>query len=322
MKGPSRRNGGPVVFMVFYELIKKFLVHEKLRLNLLTVKGLEMDLRHLCLYLRNPEFETITDDDILGYLQGMVDLGYTANGVYKKAITYRQFWRWSNRKGIRTFNWELIPYRKAPPRIPNPATEEDYRKIMAILDKQIKRQASGMAIFAHIRDRAVISLLWDTGARVGEICDLELDQLQSKKAVIRTEKSRGQRPFREIFWTKKTEDYLTFYLSVRKTLIANGAPCVDEKALFLSNNVNAGVLQKVSNHTIATNMRVYSKKAKIRTFNPHRARHHMAHDIIHKGGSNTDVMNILGHSKLESSRFYTQMYDKELEKRYRRFKGK
>jgi site-specific recombinase XerD len=48
----------------------------------------------------------------------------------------------------------------------------------------------------------------------------------------------------------------------------------------------------------------------------------MGHDIITQGGSAADVMNILGHATLASSSIYTMMTGKELENRYRTFKGK
>jgi site-specific recombinase XerD len=48
----------------------------------------------------------------------------------------------------------------------------------------------------------------------------------------------------------------------------------------------------------------------------------MGHDIIRKGGSSADVMNILGHASIQSSAIYTMMNDRELETRYRKFKGR
>ncbi len=69
-------------------------------------------------------------------------------------------------------------------------------------------------------------------------------------------------------------------------------------------------------------LRRYSNRAGIPYLNAHSFRHHMGHDIIQKGGSAADVMNILGHATLSSSSIYTMMNDKELEARYRLFKQK
>jgi site-specific recombinase XerD len=53
--------------------------------------------------------------------------------------------------------------------------------------------------------------------------------------------------------------------------------------------------------------------------NAHSFRHRVGHHIIKSGGSSADVMNILGHSSVQSTTIYTMMSDLELEKRYRYF---
>ena len=55
--------------------------------------------------------------------------------------------------------------------------------------------------------------------------------------------------------------------------------------------------------------------------NAHSFRHHRGHHIIKSGGSTSDVMNILGHSSVQSTTIYTMMRGKELEERARLFLG-
>ena len=66
-------------------------------------------------------------------------------------------------------------------------------------------------------------------------------------------------------------------------------------------------------------LRKYSGRAKIPYVNAHSFRHRVGHHIIKSGGSSADVMNILGHSSVQSTAIYTMMSDVELEKRYRYF---
>jgi len=42
---------------------------------------------------------------------------------------------------------------------------------------------------------------------------------------------------------------------------------------------------------------------------------------LNRAAARADVMNILGHSSLESSSVYTLMMNKELEERYRKFQS-
>lgn len=173
----------------------------------------------------------------------------------------------------------------------------------------------------HIRNLAIINLLWDTGARNGEILSLDVGDLQldRMRAIIRTEKSKGRRPIREIFWTADTHGNILRWLKKRDHL-KDIMQFKDSDALFPSvNNQKAG--QRLTVKGVGEMLRRYSNRAKIPYMNAHSFRHHMGHDIIKKGGSTADVMNILGHASVQSSTVYTMMTDVELEKRYRVFKG-
>lgn len=54
-------------------------------------------------------------------------------------------------------------------------------------------------------------------------------------------------------------------------------------------------------------------------FNAHSARHYGGRKIIKDGGASADVTNILGHSNLESSQFYTMMWGNDLRERWTHF---
>jgi site-specific recombinase XerD len=95
----------------------------------------------------------------------------------------------------------------------------------------------------------------------------------------------------------------------------------DSAALFISicsgQHETAG--KRFSIKGVGEMLRRYSNRAKLPYLNAHSFRHHMGHHIIKSGGSSADVMNILGHSSVQSSTIYTMMTDVELEKRYRFF---
>jgi site-specific recombinase XerD len=72
---------------------------------------------------------------------------------------------------------------------------------------------------------------------------------------------------------------------------------------------------------VAEMLRTNSNRAGIPTMNAHSMRHYMGRDIVNKGGSNSDVSNILGHSSLESSMIYTMMTGPDLQRRYDSFRN-
>lgn len=301
--------------MQFKEAIEKFTNWRQFKVKKQTVRGYDRELRNFCLFLRNPEIEQITINDVMIYLNGMVELGWDRNSFVGKCMALRKFFEFYRLQGFRVIDENLIPIPHKEFKIPRVASEENYKKLLTAIPKEAKDPR-------HARNLAIVNLLWDTGARNGEIIaldveDLELDRM---RAVIKTEKSKGRRPIREIFWTRSTNENLKCWLGRREKL-RKIMTFSDPVALFVSiTGWKSG--QRLNIRGVGEMLRRYSNRAKIPHMNAHSFRHHMGHDIIKQGGSSADVMNILGHASVQSTTIYTMMTDRELERRYRVFKGK
>lgn len=307
--------GRLVVPVSMKEAINEFSNWRQFKVKGNTVKGYDRELRNFCLFLRNPEVIRITINDVMDYLNGIIELGWDPNSLLPRCMALRKFFEFMRLRGITNLNEELIPIPRKQYKIPRVADEENFKKLIASIPANSKDPR-------HIRNRAIVSLLWDTGARNGELMALDVKDidLENKKALIRTEKNRGSRPFREIFWTEETNEIIKTWLAKREAL---GRKMVfkDSAALFLCVTSSlAG--QRLSIKGVGELLRRYSNRAGIPYMNAHSFRHHMGHDIIHQGGSTADVMNILGHATVASSSIYTMMTSRELETRYRAFKGK
>lgn len=272
--------------------------------------GYSFELRLFCLYLRDPDVEQITVGDVVAYFSEMKALGWKQNGFTHKCAYLRSFFRFLRLKGHHVIDENLIPVPKRELQPPRVATREEYEKLLAVIPTGPDPRLS--------RNRAVINMLWDTGARIGEVLSLDLEDMDytRMRAVIRTEKSRGRRPFRELFWTPTTNANLQQWIEKRSHVRF----IKDAHALFIcSAGHHSG--ERMTINGFAQVLRDYSGRAGLPNLNAHSFRHHMGHSIIHQGGSTADVMNILGHTSLQSSSIYTMMTDKELEARYRKFQA-
>jgi site-specific recombinase XerD len=307
--------------MLFKDAITEFTEWRKFKLGVnVTLRGNDKDLRLFCLYLKNPQIEDVTHKDVMGYLNMMVEIGWAPNSFVSKCMALRKFFEFCNLRGFKTIDERLIPVPQKQYKIPRVATEDEFKKLISVAE-------TGRKDLRLVRNMAIMHLLWDTGARNGEIMALDVEDLDlvNHKALIKTEKAKTRRPLREIFWTDKTNEHLLTWMKERDKL-SKRIPLRDPNALFLS-LYNSG-----SNHTkgyrfrqsgVCEMLRNYSNKAGLeRTLNAHSMRHFMGRNIIEKGGSNSDVTNILGHSCIESSMVYTMMYGTQIEKRYRKFRGK
>jgi len=274
-------------------------------------KNCDRELRSLCLFLRNPEVRVITFTDIMDYLKGLLEVkALHPNSLMNRAISIRKFFEYTRKRGLTTLDEELIPVPRQQYTIPRVADDDNYKKLINSIPGKKKD-------YRTVRNLAILALMWDTGARSGEICSLDVADIDinNKRALIRTEKNRGSRPFREIFWTEETNKSVSNWLKAREKFI-DKPYFKDCEAMFIS-IAGTKPFTRITPHGISNMLSAYCTRAGIPYINAHSMRHHKAHDIAEKTGSAIDVMNILGHVSIKSSTRYVQMRDSQLEKRAR-----
>lgn len=310
--------------MMMLEAIDKFTEWRKYKVGKFTLKGYDRYLKDFCVYLRNPEIEIqqITPEDVVSWMTLLEKVGFSVNSFIPTAEALKQFFRFYRRMGYDVVDPELIVVPRKEYYKPRVATEEEYSKLLEVadeLEEHHRKRKYLPDIVSVQRNRAMMMMLWDTGARLGEILAIQTADLdfKNKKVVIRTEKSRGRRPLREIFWSDKTNVALEAYIEGR-TKYGLRIP-LDTKALFVALK-GWCIGRPIGNTTSHNFLKQWSLQAGLsRVVNAHSFRHHKGHDIIQKGGSGVDVMNILGHANITSSQVYVMMHDKELGDRARKF---
>jgi len=301
--------------MRFSEAIKEFTSWRKFKVRQGTLRGYDNTLRSFCLYLRDPKIEDIGIQHIMEYLNGMEALGWDKNSFIGKSMALRKFFEFFALQGFPVINKDLIPIPNREYKVPRVCIEEQYKKLLDIIPTKTSDPR-------HIRNLAIVNMLWDTGARNNEILSLDVGDIDTnrKRAVINTEKSRGRRPFREIFWTGKTNSNLNHWLDKREDL-KKKMRFKESDALFISICGANTSGKRFTIKGVGEMLRRYCHRGKLPHINAHSLRHHMGHHVVNSGGTNADVMNILGHASIASTTIYTMMVDKELEARYRKFNG-
>lgn len=248
---------------------------------------------------------------VIWYLSELTRLGWKPNGLNLIAIALRKFFEFCNLRGYGVFSEQLIPIPRKEFNIPRVATAQNFKKLMRELPHGSDRPH-------HLRNRALLMLLWDTGARVGEILSLDVNDIDMKKrtAIIRTEKSRGRRPVRQIFWTDDTNKALRKWVYKKEDLQRINV-FKDCEALFISIS-KCGRYdvrgKRMTNRGAAGVMQMLSNRAEIPVVNPHSMRHAMGRDTARALRSDTSVSNILGHSNIDSSHIYTMIWGEDLRK--------
>lgn len=278
-----------------------------------TVRGYSLHLLNLCMYLGNPDIETITDQDVSRWFREMQKLGWSKNSFVQKACAVRTFMEYFYRRGFQVLDPWLIQIPKADFKQPKAVTEDEYKQILNSIPKSGK-------LPTDVRNEALVRMLWDTGARNGELLSLNVNDLDLDKmcAVIKTEKSRGLAPFRKIMWSESTNLMLQIWLARRQKL-SNTRPFHDPDAVFISiSNATSGHRMRVRGFSEV--LRNLSKRAGLEEIaNPHAFRHHFGKELAKKGANNSIISNQMGHSSLASSYRYTLFDAAEVEESYRKY---
>lgn len=275
-------------------------------------------LRIFCLCMQDMPLEDVDLPHIIWYFKELERLGWKPNGMNLIGLALKKFFEFCHLRGYNVaFSEQLIPVREKEFNIPRVTNIKDFRRLLA----QVPVNTSSPN---HIRNRAFLLLLWDTGARSGELCMLDDENLKFKadgsgSAFIKTEKSRGRRPVREINWTAETGKAIKRWMKKRDEL-HKLFTFQNPEALFTTISKAPGSAIRGSRMTargIAEMMRMLSNRAGFSAVtNAHSVRHSFGRDTIQALHDNSAVSNQLGHASLDSSWVYTMLFGEELKKQW------
>lgn len=271
-----------------------------------TMRGYSMSLRQFAVFVGSRRHvENISINDVAEWFSEMAEMGWDANSFLPKASALRDFFTFLRLSKVECIDPKLIVIpRKTHKPIEVIRPNDFYKAIQYLEDNK-----AGLALK---RDKAIFWLLWDTGMRVGEVCALDVNQIEKGKALIKTEKAKHSRPYRTVIWSDDAqicvEDWLNDRLEIE----------TDHNALFIGLD-HTKQYKRLSTRNVQRVVKSVSDNLKLPTLTPHTFRHSKAHRIIERGGSGADVMNVLGHSNLSTSSRYVEMAGNELENRARLF---
>ena len=156
-----------------------------------------------------------------------------------------------------------------------------------------------------LRDRALLELLYGTGARISEAVGLAVDDLDRAQATVRLAGKGGKERVVPVgrFALAAVEEYL---VRARPALAEQGRAGVRGGALFL--NVRGGRLSRQSAWAI---LRTAAERAAgadgelARTVSPHTLRHCFATHLLDGGADVRVVQELLGHASVTTTQVYT-----------------
>jgi integrase/recombinase XerD len=153
-----------------------------------------------------------------------------------------------------------------------------------------------------LRDRALLELLYGTGARISEAVGLAVDDIDRGQAAVRLAGKGGKERVVPVgsYALRAVEDYL---VRARPELAANGRRGVRGGALFL--NVRGGPLSRQSAWAILRSAAERAGGIDPSAVSPHTLRHSFATHLLDGGADVRVVQELLGHASVTTTQVYT-----------------
>ena len=230
-------------------------------------------------------------------------------------IALRVFLKYLAKQGVQSLAPERIELASVPERHLDLISSDELNRLLAAPDGEDVKS---------LRDRAMLELLFSTGLRVSELCNLprDLDLTKDEFSV------RGKREkVRVVFISPSSRDALRAYLVKRTDMddamfihISNLKSQISKPKTQISKSDRSARLTPRSVERIVKH---YAIKAGIsRKVTPHILRHVFATDLLQNGADLRSVQMLLGHSNIQTTQIYTHVTDKELREIHKQFHGK
>ncbi len=160
----------------------------------------------------------------------------------------------------------------------------------------------------HARDRAILATLLYGGVRVGELCSIQVPDIDFGEGTVRIRGGKGDKD-RLIVLPPKAMGILQEWLQVRPKSAADH--------LFPGKNPGRPLSSTTMQRAVLARARRAGLSKKV---TPHVLRHTLATTLLRRGGDIRFIQRILGHASIATTQIYTHLDDAELKRMYDRAK--
>ncbi len=214
----------------------------------------------------------------------------SASSAARAIIAVRGLHRFAQREGLVGDDVaRAVRPPAAPRRLPKAIGVEEVERLL---------EAAGFdQTILALRDRALLEMLYGTGARISEAVGLAVDDVDRAGATVVLHGKGGKTRLVPVgrFALRAVDDYL---VRGRPALAAGGK---GNAALFL--NARGGPLSRQSAWTI---LRATAEKAGLaENLSPHTLRHSFATHLLDGGADVRVVQELLGHASVTTTQIYT-----------------
>lgn len=270
----------------------EYLLYQK-GLSQNTVDSYKSDLTKLSNYLQNQDLSKTNIDN---FFIDMSEFNYSTSTKKRMHSSIKNFLKYINEnedyESIDISDIKLKSSKKLP-------------EVLSITDIENMINFYNHETYLDSRNRTVIDVLYSTGCRVSELCDINISDIDLDEKYLKL-KGKGSKqrivPIGSMLYKN-----LLQYLNVRDTFLQNrGEP------LFLSKSKN-----KLDRTAVFRIIKKTAKNISLQTdVHPHTLRHSAATHMLEGGCDLRTVQEFLGHSSVSTTQIYTKVTKEFLEEAF------
>lgn len=287
--------------MVLDSAIEAYLAHLKIERNLAanTVESYARDLSLFSEHLQGEEGEVDIDAiaaaDLTGWLVAELERGLKPRSLARRLSALRGMYKYllANRytSADPTANVDIPRYGRRVPRV---LSLDDVEELLEAPDRTTPEGQ---------RDHAMIELLYATGLRVSELCDLCVRDVDLRAGWTRVDSGKGGKQ-RVVPIGDMARDAVEAYLGDgRARLLRKKGGPGSTPTLFVSRRGHG-----LTRQAFWKNLKRYAQQADIDAdISPHKLRHSFATHLLERGADLRIVQALLGHSDISTTQIYTHI---------------
>jgi integrase/recombinase XerD len=261
-----------------------------------TITAYRRDLKKFHAFLKDTELKDVTPSVIQSFESSLRQLDLSVAAINRMNSTLRSFFKYLEQEYELKDPTADISFSKSGRRLPKALS---IQQITSIIDSAYRESEP-----ITLRDKAMLELLYSSGARVSELIGININDLstvQTTDGEILTLKLRGKGSKERIvplgsFASKAIDSYC---VRVRPDLLAKKPK--NNSALFL--NSRGGRISRQSAWKMVLN--ASSAAGVLEGVSPHVFRHSYATHLLDGGADIRVVQELLGHASVTTTQIYT-----------------
>ncbi|WP_285751880.1 site-specific tyrosine recombinase XerD [Lentzea sp. NBRC 105346] len=226
----------------------------------------------------------VSERHVSEFLAALRESGLAASSAARTLVAVRGLHRFACKEGLVPHDVARAVHPPSPPkRLPKALPVDD---VLRLLDT-----------VSNLRDKALLELLYSTGARISEVVGLDIDDIDADERTVLLDGKGGKQ--RLVPVGRPALAAVDAYLvRARPALAAKGR---GTPALFL--NARGGRLSRQSAWQV---LKTAAEDAGIRSpVSPHTLRHSFATHLLEGGADVRVVQELLGHASVTTTQVYT-----------------